>query len=191
MLPVLALGLVSYNSLTQQQRRSYERNEGEPSNAPLASEEFVLPDSPAFSTFISNKYKISFKYPSEWVKNPRYIDKYEGKTGYFEVSDLSSNEGTLDEVTQHEINLPYKPYGSTPQITRLTVDGSPARLIYPSADQIKPLSDREAALIVQYKTPLTIEGSTYPYVIIWSDRIHMPLIIKTFKFIEQEKTNQG
>lgn len=191
MLPVLALGLVSYSSLTQQQRRSYERNEGEQGNPSLTPEEMVLPDPPTFNTFISNKYKISFKYPSAWVKNPRYADKYEGKTGYFEVSDLSSNEGTLDEVTQDEINLPYKPYGSTPKVTKLTVDGEPARLIYPSSDQIKPLSDREAALIVQYKTPLAVEGAPYPYVIIWSDRIHMPLIIKTFKFVEQEKTNQG
>ncbi|PHV70557.1 hypothetical protein CS063_09645 [Sporanaerobium hydrogeniformans] len=190
MLPLLALGLLTYNSYAPKALDAYPRNESTNDNEMIDAanfpQEFVLPDFPPFNNFVSTKYRVSFKYPNTWVKNPRYADKYEGKTGFFEVSDLASAEGSIDKVVQDEINLPYKPYGSTPRVLKLRVDGQPARLIYPSSDQLAPLSDREAALIVEYKKPLISDGIPYPYVVVWSDKIHMPLIIKTFQFVAEE-----
>ena len=133
--------------------------------------------------FVSTRYKISFKYPSTWHKNPRYEDKYEGESGFFEVGDFAGKTGeTIDQAVTQQINESYMPYGSHPMIRSLTINGQPARVIYPSEDQPSILSDREAALVVQYKKPLLIDGIEYPFVVIWASREYMPLIISTLKF---------
>ena len=56
-------------------------------------------------------------------------------------------------------------------------------MIYPSADQPNFYKDREAAIVIQYPEPVEIEGRTYDYVVIWTSREYVPLIISTLKFI--------
>lgn len=136
--------------------------------------------------FVSTKYKISFKYPASWRQNPRYEEKYEGTNGFFEVGDFEGVGENIDEAVQSQINEDYRPYGSSPIVRSFNVDGQPARVIYPSADQPDFFRDREAAIVVQYPTPLTVEGKTYEYVVIWASRDYIPLILSTFKFTEGE-----
>ena len=133
--------------------------------------------------FVSRKYQISFKYPRAWRKNPRYEDKYEGETGYFEVGDFESDNENIDEAVQEQVDEDYKPYGENPTIRRFVVDGQPARVIYPSEDQPDFFKDRDAAIVVQYPQPITVDGDTYRYVVIWATPQYIPLIISTFKFV--------
>lgn len=137
----------------------------------------------ALNEFTSNRYRISFKYPKGWTKNPRYEDKYEGASGFFEVGDFSGVGENIDEAVQMQVNEEYKPYGSNPTIRRFTVDGQPARVIYPSADQTDFFKDREAAIVVQYPQPVTIDGRPFDYVVIWASKEYIPLIMSTFKFV--------
>lgn len=187
-LPLIAMGLLSSRFVNNQDKQEYRSENHTPLNnlrlEPYeVPKEYILPDKPPYNTFVSNEYKISFKYPRTWVKNPRYPDKYEGLTGFFQVADVSNPIDNLDQVVEQEINQPYLPYGTAPRVLSLTVDGQPARLIYPSDDQATPLREREAALYIQYKTPDIINGEKYPYVVIWADKLHMRLIIDSFKFI--------
>lgn len=137
----------------------------------------------ALKQFASNRYKISFKYPSEWNKNPRYEDKYEGTSGFFEVGDFYGVGDNIDEVVKAEVNEPYKPYGTNPTIRRFVVDGQPARMICASEDQANFYKDRKIVIVIQYPQPIIIEGRSYNYVAIWASKEYMPLIISTFKFI--------
>lgn len=197
-LALLGIGFLAYKSLSQDDINNFIKNgfrfspinqnqvpppsNGQPMNnaslmgTPMAG----IP----LSEFVSTRYRISFKYPSAWQKNPRYEDKYEGESGFFEVGDFSGIPGeTIDQAVTQQINESYMPYGSNPTVRSFTVDGQPARVIYPSEDQPDIVSDREAALVVQYKRPLMIGGEEYPFVVIWASRDYMPLIISTFNFI--------
>ncbi len=176
---IVGLGAIAMSYLAKENEQLLaraKRNE-------KTSEEFTIPGI-LLDEFVSERYKISFKYPKGWVKNPRYPDKYEGPTGFFEVSDFSGIGENIDEAVQQQINEAYKPYGSNPTVRNFIVDGQPARVIYPSEDQPDFFKDREAAIVIQYKEPITIDGVPYKYAVIWTNREHIPLILSTFKFVE-------
>jgi len=147
------------------------------------SNENVVPGI-ALSEFVSGKYKISFKYPKGWTKNPRYDDKYEGRNGYFEVGDFSGVGENIDEAINMQVEEEYKPYGNNPTIRKFVVDGQPARAIYPSQDQSQFFKDRDTAIVVQYPKPIMVNGREYDYVVVWTTREFVPLIISTFKFVK-------
>ncbi len=148
-----------------------------------SSNESIVPGI-ALNEFVSSKYKISFKYPKNWSKNPRYEDKYEGENGFFEIGDFTGTGENIDEAVKAEVNEDYKPYGNNPTIRKFIVDGQPARVIYPSGDQAQFYKDRETAIVVEYPQPIVIEGKKYDYVVIWANREFVPLIISTFKFVK-------
>lgn len=136
-----------------------------------------------FDVYESDRYKISFQYPSSWRRNPRYEDKYEGKTGFFEITDFDSTEDNINEAVQQEVKEPYSPFGSNPVVLDVTVDGQPGRIIYPSADQSDYFVDRDAALLIQYPTPIELNDKPYTYVIIWASRDYIPILARTLKFV--------
>ncbi|MGL4736321.1 MAG: hypothetical protein ACRCW2_02590 [Cellulosilyticaceae bacterium] len=140
-------------------------------------------DSEGQKTFRSDYYKVSFKYPATWVKNPAYKERYEGDSGYFELGEIEAFGKSIDEVVRQEIKSPFKPYGMNPTVTEVVLDGEPARLIVPSGDQATCF-DKETALIVKNKTPIMVDGDPFEYLIIWADQNHVDEIIATFKFIK-------
>lgn len=135
------------------------------------------------SDYISNQYGITFEYPSDWRRNPRYENKYEGANGFFEVSGFEATSNNIDNAIMEQIDEAYKPYGSMPSVERLTVAGQPARQIISSEDQGEIITDRDAALVVQYRRPVTIANKRYQYVVVWTTRENMPLLIRTFRFL--------
>ena len=171
-------------SILTSSKNKLSRNEGTASGE--EPEEYVKPGI-ALNEFVSNKFDISFKYPKSWMKNPRYEDKYEGKTGFFQVTDFSGEGEDIDEAVKLQVSEPYNLYGKNPIIRSFIVDGQPARVIYPSEDQPSSYDDRDVALVVQYRTPLDIDGVKYPYVVVWTTREYLPLILSTFKFVNEEK----
>lgn len=178
-LSIIALGFFVLKALSETPKASkMEKREGAPLDQGILSN--VI--NSRLDDFISDEYGISFKYPASWNKNPRYENKYEGKSGFFEISGFEGNENNIDAAVQEQINEPYLPYGTNPTVRRLTVDGQPAREIIPSEDQGTLITDRDAALVVQYKTPIMINGVSYPYLIIWTTRDNLPLIIRSLKF---------
>lgn len=133
--------------------------------------------------FTSKEYKVSFKYPKGWVENPRYEDKYEGKDGFFEVGAFAGVGETIDEAVKMQIDEPYKPYGNNPVVRSFTADGQPARVIYPSDDQSDFYKDRDTAIVVQYPEPIKIDDKIFDFVVIWTLKEYVPLILSTFKFV--------
>jgi len=137
------------------------------------------------ATYISEDYKISLKYPSYWESNPNYIERYEGKDGFFQVGAINGESLSIDEVTKNDAFHKLNPYGSDPKIINRTIDGQEARLILPSADQPEEMRN-QAGLIVKYPEAIKINGSLYYYFILWADEAHIEQIGNTLTFLKKQ-----
>jgi BlaR1 peptidase M56. len=137
------------------------------------------------SAYISEDYKISFKYPSYWKLNPNYIERYEGKDGFFQVGAINGENMSIDEVAKNDAFHKLNPYGSDPKIINRTIDGQEARLILPSADQPEEMKN-QAGLIVKYPEAVKIDGSLYHYLILWADKSHIEQIGNTLTFLKKQ-----
>lgn len=179
-IPIIGLGTLVASYIVKGNDQSSVRGK----RSENSIQEVIIPGM-VLDEFVSTRYQVSFKYPTDWVKNPRYADKYEGNTGFFEIGDFSGIGEDIDQAVQQQINEAYQPYGSNPTVRNFVVDGQPARVIYPSEDQSSFFSDREVAIVVQYKAPIIIDDQPYKYVVVWTDKEHVPLILSTFKFIEE------
>lgn len=137
------------------------------------------------AAYISEDYKISLKYPSYWELNPNYVERYEGKDGFFQVGAIDGENMTIDEVARNDAFHKLNPYGSDPKIINRTIDGQEARLILPSADQPEEMHN-QAGLIVKYPEAVKIGGSAYHYFILWADEAHIEQIGNTLTFLKKQ-----
>ena len=140
-------------------------------------------EAPQYKVYSSGVYDITFEYPADWTENKNYTERFEGEDGFFEVAEMNSFGRDIDEVVLQEIESPIHPYGTDPTVEAFTLDGEPARLILPSADQDK-IFGREVALIVKNKKPVMEGDETYNYTVIWSDIKNISHIVESFKFNE-------
>lgn len=180
---LIGLGVIAATQLFGNLTHHKINEEGFKREEMQQQQEFIIPGI-ALNEFVSERYGVAFKYPRGWAKNPRYEDKFEGPTGFFEIGDFSGTGEDIDAAVNEQINEYYKPYGSNPTTRNFIIDGEPARVIYPSADQPDFYKDREVAIVVKYPEPITIEGKEYSYVVIWVTKEYAPLIISTLKFIK-------
>lgn len=131
------------------------------------------------NTYTNTAYKVRFQYPSNWRKVTE--ERYEGADGFIQISAISAGEN-LDEVCHGEAFHPLMPYGSMPSILKTRIQNQEACYIFPSADQPAEMLN-QSALIVRYPTPLTIQGETYNYFILWADQPHLKEISLSLIFL--------
>ncbi|MFC4023399.1 LysM peptidoglycan-binding domain-containing protein [Oceanobacillus longus] len=129
-------------------------------------------------TYLNQTYRIRFRYPSHWERIDN--ERYEGPDGFFQVSAIAGD--SLKEVCQGEAHHPLMPYGSTPRITSTTIENEEACFIFPSADQPAEMN-QQSALIVTYPDPIEIQGTTYNFLILWADELHIREIASTLTFL--------
>jgi TolB protein len=128
-------------------------------------------------------YAVTFKYPSHWTVNPTFstpeygYTSYHGDDGFYIIT--AAGGGSLDAYTASEANHKLKPYGSTPTISNLTIQGQAARLIMPSEDQSM---SEQAGLIVEYPYPVTIGEHTYPFFVMYADKDWIDCMSSTIIF---------
>ncbi|KTD87317.1 hypothetical protein [Paenibacillus etheri] len=100
--------------------------------------------------------------------NPEYDEKYQGEDGFFQLSAISGEGVSIDDVVNMDAFHQLKPYGSDPQIIELTLEGlkaeEKARLIVPSAVQEEEWN-HQAAIIMKYPEAVKIGDSSYNYFI--------------------------
>jgi beta-lactamase regulating signal transducer with metallopeptidase domain len=142
------------------------------------------------AAYISEDYKISFKYPSYWKLNPNSVERYEGEDGFFQVGAINGESLSIDEVTKNDAFHKLNPYGSDPKIVKRLVDGQEARLILPSADQPEKMKN-QAGLIVKYPEAVKINGSLYHYLILWADKTHIDQISNTLTFLIKQAGDEN
>lgn len=133
--------------------------------------------------YTNKAYNISLEYNKDWKQNPKYIEKYEGKNGFFQISAYTGSTLKIDDLVQSQVKHMLMPYGSNPKIISLKIQGQEARLILPSNDQAKELNN-QAELIVKYPKEIKLDGDTYYYFVLWADKYNIQELAKTLKFIE-------
>ena len=134
--------------------------------------------------YSNSTYGVTFSYPSNWQPTPGYEnrERFSGADGFFLIAALSSPPpSTLQDVcnttAQHRLN----PYGTRPQVQQLQIQGRPACLILPSADQDKAL-ERMTTLIVRYPKPIRLKGADYNHFILHADKEHIRQITNRLRF---------
>ena len=137
------------------------------------------------AAYISENYKISLRYPSYWKLNPNYVERYEGKDGFFQVGAIDGENMSIDEVAKNDAFHKLNPYGSHPKIINRKIDGQEARLILPSADQAEEMHN-QAGLIVKYPDAVKIGDSAYHYIILWADEAHIEQIGNSLTFLKKQ-----
>lgn len=140
-----------------------------------------------WKTHVSETYLVTLKYPASWTKIQGYDERYGGRGGFFQLNAIGGEDLSIDDVAQLEAYHKLRPYGSNPTIKDLSIDGQPARLIIPSADQPVVLS-HQASLVILAPKPVTIKGEDYRYIVLWADKEHMRQIAGTLRF--RDKKNE-
>jgi len=155
---------------------------------------------PGWTVTYQLQHDILFQRPLEWQKGNKISGfNFEGPNGgYISFSDgptMSENfndaveKTCLEEIafTERMKNkLGSKPYGENPQLTHLQVDGQPACLILPSADQDEQFKKR-AFMAVEYPKNLFLEPGTPRYLGLLADSGHIQSFAETIRFIPRPK----
>lgn len=141
--------------------------------------------SPDWQTFSNPYFAITLEHPANWQPVPGYTDprageKYAGSDGFFMITAMDGD--SIDSVAASEAYHRLQPYGSTPTIEILQIDGQDARLILPSADA--SMGD-QSALIVRYPVPVDITGHPCSYFMLYADQSHIRAIGGTMRFNER------
>jgi LysM repeat protein len=128
--------------------------------------------------YANRDYQVSFLYPANWQRVND--ERYEGPDGFFLVNAIAST-GSIQEVCRNEAFHVLRPYGSSPITERLTIQGQEACLIIPSSDQ-PPDMHGQAALIVRYPAPVTINNQTDNFFVLYADKNHIRQLARTLEF---------
>jgi hypothetical protein len=164
---------------------------------------------PMLRSYLNPAFKIELRYPDEWVPDSRsfydacddgiaeeYRDPRGREYGFFQVSAAGAPLLNLDEVTQTSAGHKLRPYGATPQIVALTVDGRDARLILP--DEAAPPPEPIAELIVPYSSPIVLRSpppgepaDSYNYLVLNAHKDFIRTIAGTVKLNEPGTRNEA
>jgi TolB protein len=133
---------------------------------------------PSRRVYTNQTFHVTFTYPANWSKVNE--ERYEGTDGFFQIAAIAGGN-QIREVCHSEAFHVLRPYGSQPRIVNSTIKNQEACFIYPSADQPKEMKN-QAALIVRYPQPVSIQGTTYNYFILWADQLHIGQIAQELSF---------
>ena len=139
---------------------------------------------PTWKQYSNSYFKISLRYPADWEHQdgePGYGERFGNQQGFFTITAMGGPGLTLDQAAKSEAQHKLQPYGPTPLIEALEIQGQEARLIIPGGDE----SDNmrwQAGLIVRYPTPLWLNGNEYPYLVVYSDPAHIQMLAQTIQF---------
>ncbi len=128
--------------------------------------------------FTNDLFGVNFQYPTSWHRVND--ERYEGDDGYFQISAIFGSD-MIDEVCHDEAFHRLMPYGTSPQIIKSQNPYVSTCTILPSADQ-SPAMNGKAGYIAKYPSPITIDGMSYNYFILWADKEHIQEIASTILF---------
>jgi hypothetical protein len=134
-------------------------------------------------TYKNCTFDVTLKYPQDWKRVAGYNYSYAGKKGFFQLSAVSAGSRKIEDVAKSEAQQKLSPYGSTPTISEIKVDGQDARLVMPSKDQAKEMKG-QAAVIVRMPEPTCIGCERYNYIVLYADKDHIKSIAGTLRFIK-------
>jgi hypothetical protein len=106
-------------------------------------------------------------------------ERFAGADGFVQIGAVFAE--SLADACQDQIGQAGAPYGSGPRVDQIVVAGRDACLVTPGADQPAQYKG-QAALIVAYPTPVTVNAQTYGYLLVLADLPHIRAIGASVSF---------
>jgi len=128
----------------------------------------------------ADEHRVRLAYPASWTRNPDYLVQFDGPDGFVQVSDLGNGGQGLDAAVEAIAHHKLMPYGSSPTLERVLVDGVESVFIRPSDDQLPanvPLDKEHVAVVIPRGEPLHIGGTDYEYLVLYMDEAHADSIL--------------
>ena len=158
---------------------------GSPTAAPSAT---ATPTGAATDTATTvDAYQVALVLPDGWSRTEDNPARFTGPDGYVELDALANADSAhagCEQLAHHAL----QPYGSDPAIEDRSVDGQDACVLRPSDDQPSEMHG-EAAAVVMYPTPVTIDGDspgepsqTYDALVVYADGPHLDALVDTLRF---------
>lgn len=162
---------------------------GSSSSQPVSSINSESKPGQSTQRYTNSTYRITLSYPKNWQPSKTNEGRFQGADGFFQVSSIGFSDDilpgqprpTLQDSCNTTANHKLKPYGSRPQIQRLQIQGRPACLILPSADQDSTM-EKMATMIVRYPKPIRVGTTTYYDLMLNADKGHIREIANTLRF---------
>lgn len=139
----------------------------------------------AWAVYTDWTYGVSLHYPAHWQPVEGYWGRYAGPDGFFQLSAISGEEQTLNEVCRREAYHKLSPYGSQPKVENVRLRNLTACRILPSDDQPANMNG-QAAMIFAYPQPVQVNEDLYHFLALWADKDHLQEIAQTVRFIAPE-----
>jgi TolB protein len=127
---------------------------------------------------------VVFRYPRDWRQSradPGTVS-IQGSDGSLKL--IAVRGATPDQVCREDAGQHLQPFGANPTIRSLRVQGQKACLVWPSEERG---ANSEAELVVQFPTPVTIDGTTYTQLTMYADKNHIRDLMRTLKFLKREE----
>ncbi len=147
------------------------------------------PNDKTWQTYVDSTYQVTFRFPGDWKRDPVYTDRpYFGverrpnavRKGFFQLLVMGDENHTPEELCKGLAEHHLKPFGETPTIRQMDLQGQGACLVWPSKDQGGPW---DAALVVKYPEPVEIDGERYSFLFLDADKDYILAITRTLRFI--------
>lgn len=131
--------------------------------------------------YTSTEYRVSFEYPADWQPVPGTGGyRFEGSDGFFELG--AATEDISASVLAGPAEGSELPYGSSPVVQEIRAGGEQGGIVVPSSDQSTAMR-HQAVLVVSYPEPVSINGRTYQYFLLWADKQHIRGFADSLRFL--------
>jgi hypothetical protein len=151
------------------------------------------PSDASWQTFIDGTYKVLLRCPADWKPHaccelgPGMFAEH-GRVG-FGFSAAGGDHSTARQLCEDDAEHVLRPFGTSPTIRPMKVQGQIACLIWPSADQKKITGDNDAELIVHSPQPLKIRDTVYSFLMLNADKDSILALTHNLKFLALDPQN--
>jgi hypothetical protein len=140
-----------------------------------------------WQTFIDGTYKVMLRCPADWKPLERY-DVSPGmhsqdRSRFFGFFVSGGVDNSAQQLCKADADHKLRPFGTSPAIRLMQVQGQDACLIWPSAGQKK---DNDAELIVKYPAPVRINDTNYSFLTLDADKEEIMDLAHSLKFLEPD-----
>jgi len=154
------------------------RAEGDPAVPGLPA---ALPS--GWVPYTNDRCGVRLAHPAEWQEVGGYDNRVGGDDGFFQLNAADGVGIGVMELARREAEHKLAPYGSSPTLEPMVVDGQDAVLVLPSDDQPQEM-ERLATLVIALPEPRVIDGHTYGYLLLHADVDHILPIAGTLLLVD-------
>ena len=152
------------------------------------------PSDANWQTFVDATYKVVLRCPAEWTPTPGYdvapAFGPEHQPPAFVLDAEGGESNTAQQLCKAAGEHVLQPFGTSPTIRPMEVQGQSACLVWPSPDQKRITGgSNDALLVVKSPKPVKIGGEQYSFLGLTADKNYIMPMIRDLKFLAPDAQN--